>query len=72
MSRTLKTRTRRLERATVAQQARTFGFVIRAIDETDADLQWAEIKASGALDGVEGPIPVVRVIAQKPEEPDAA
>ena len=48
MSRTLKSRTRRLERATAAKQSPPVGFVIYATDEADADRQWAEIEASGA------------------------
>lgn len=72
MRRTLKARLCRLERAAAAKQTHPFGFVLRATDEADADRQWAAIKASGALDGVEEPIPLVRVFIPKPAEPDTA
>ena len=63
MNRTLKTRTRRLEQASPAsQEVRCFP-IIRATDRADADRQMAELKASGALDGMnERSFPIVRVI----------
>jgi hypothetical protein len=72
MHRTLKARLCRLERATAAKQTRPFGFVLRATDEADADREWAAIKASSALDGVEEPIPLVRVFIPEPAEPATA
>jgi hypothetical protein len=72
MHRTLKARLCRLERATAAKQTRPFGFVLRATDEADADREWAAIKTSSALDGVEEPIPLVRVFIPEPAEPATA
>ncbi|WP_201835055.1 hypothetical protein [Microvirga zambiensis] len=64
MSRTLKTRTRRLEQAsTSGQETRCFP-IIRATDKADADRQMEALVASGALDGWnERSLPIVRVIA---------
>jgi hypothetical protein len=71
MSRTLKTRTRRLEQASAASQAPRCYPIIRATDTADADRQMEALYASGALDGwKDRPIPVVRVFSQRPPEDD--
>ncbi|QRM27351.1 hypothetical protein [Microvirga sp. VF16] len=73
MNRTLKTRTRRLEQASAASDEKLYYPVIRATDTADADRQMEALYASGALDGWgDRPIPVVRIIGRKPEEPNAA
>jgi hypothetical protein len=73
MSRTLKSRTRRLEQASAASQQVRFWPVIRAADTADADRQMAALEASGALDGrKDNPFPIVRVIGPIAEKPDVA
>ncbi|WP_404285785.1 hypothetical protein ACD578_13750 [Microvirga sp. RSM25] len=63
MSRTLRTRTRRLEQASAASQEVRCWPVIRAADRADADRQMAALEASGALEGrKDNPFPIVRVI----------
>jgi hypothetical protein len=72
MSRTLKTRTRRLEQvAATSRETKSFR-VIRATDEADADRQMEALYASGALDGWDRSFPVVRVFSPKPVKADAA
>jgi hypothetical protein len=64
MTRTLKTRTLRLEQASAASQAPLYYPVIRATDTADADRQMEALYASGALDSRgDNPFPIVRVIA---------
>ncbi|WP_262271139.1 hypothetical protein [Microvirga yunnanensis] len=71
MSRTLKTRTRRLEQTSAASPGNFYCPVICAEDKADADRQMEALWASGALDCWKGrPFPVVRVFIEKPEDPE--
>jgi hypothetical protein len=73
MTRTLKTRTRRLEQTSAAGDEKLYYPVIRATDTADADRHMEALWASGALDCWKGrPFPVVRVFSPKPVKADAA
>jgi hypothetical protein len=73
MSRTLKSRTRRLEQASAAGRETRCLPIIRATDLADADQQVEALVTSGALEGWnELSFPIVRVIAPKWNGPEGA